>query len=220
MNLRRTNFAGAGATFWSAKTYDAYYRQLCSQAGPFPKRLNSDPPLYRPMGDLGLPTTGRYAARKPRAAARVTGGRPTEINTLTFGAADKPERYKDYAFPDGYTYRQFENGDIAIVASPKTKRVTWLYATEATPAWTAITETIRAERDGKVTRTTLTVLDTVNKLLAPFVPAATPKGRGGVKRVQETAPVVEEPSSTIPWVPLAIGGGVVMIALFLRGGRR
>lgn len=115
-------------------------------------------------------------------------------------------KYRDYAFPDGYTFRQYKEDDsILIVKSPRGAGGQLL--TEDNPktqkAWQAIDQRIREHREGKAqafTRTGLLAVETVLTLLKPAP-------RRERQRREEPLPPVEETS--FPWVPVGIAAAVV-----------
>lgn len=137
--------------------------------------------------------------------------------------------YKDYATSDGYTFRRFDNtDDIHIVKSPISKKETVLSSGNAKTkvAWTSVDALLDAADKG----TKPPPIDPAVLVAAiqggAAVTVATLEAVGGKhkkkkhkkKGQDDGLPVpLPEPASTIPWVPLAIGGAGLLLVFMLMG---
>jgi len=120
------------------------------------------------------------------------------------------QKYKEFTFPDGYTYRQFADGDILIVASPHGGAGTLVTKDGPTAtAWQAITDQIRAKKSGNVQAAAATTLQVAQILTATLTPHQ--KRRRQIPALPPPPP----PGPSIPWVPIGIvaAGAALLLAL-------
>lgn len=118
--------------------------------------------------------------------------------------------YRDYAFEDGYTYRQYSDGSILIVTSPKGGAGTLVTQETHPDAWQAITAQIagqKSARTGQYIQAGTQVLTAVTRAIAP-----------PPRRRRKAAPVVvEAPAASVPWVPIGLAaGGVIALLVLMR----
>ena len=147
------------------------------------------------------------------------------------GAPPK-EKSRDVVDPKDalYAYRQFSNGDIQIIRSPRAsevgKRIT---QASSNTAWTAITArigdwgTFRKEQSALIAKGILTGL-TSSATMATGLPA--PKGKKKKKKAGTVDVSASElPASSegamkyLPWIILG-GGGLVVVAVLLFSGKK
>lgn len=166
---------------------------------------------------FGVPSTAiPRLSRSPRV---VHGGQ--SVTTLGgLGAKEPSTTFRDYPFPDGYTYRQYANGAITIVKSPRSK-VPVVVTKESNPtAWQAITAQIRAYKQGRVLETTQAVLNLVAATTST-VATATKKKKPAQKKVpdDDVETSVEE-APAIPWGMIGVGTLLLLgVAAVARGQR-
>lgn len=143
------------------------------------------------------------------------------------GAWDKGgPRFRDYSFNSGpnagYTYRQFADGDIWIVRSPKSK-LSAIYKVSRTAnpkAWQAITDLIDATKKGR-RQAAIAAAAPVARAVALEILRPPPKKqkRGGVEE-EVPVDVPEEPApSSFPWVPVAGAATLLLVIAAMAGGK-
>lgn len=129
----------------------------------------------------------------------------------------KSKGYKEFTFPDGYTYRQYPDGSILIAASPYGGAGTKVEQSgKYAKAWSAIDAQIRAKKDGNTQKAASTALAVASVLLATL----TPKQRGQRRMPDPDAYIPPPPPAGPPF--LLIGGGIaaVVAVLFVLGRSR
>ena len=146
--------------------------------------------------------------------------------TSPFGATGKARRrrYKDYAFPDGYAYRQYlDDRSILILKSPRGKGGQVL--TPDTRAWIAVDAQLQKARKDKTEADVKTGVQVGTKVLSTVSDVAKAVGRRRRRRKaveveEEPADVPEaEPESEFPWLPV-LGGGLVLVIVVAAGRRK
>jgi hypothetical protein len=175
---------------------------------------------------MGVPSTGVSAPKTavlPPVPAGVQAWLPQGAPGL--GAPEKVV-FHDFAFEDGYAYRQYDNGDVQIIASPKgTPPVAVITKTSNPNAWRAITAAIQAKKSAK-TAQTVAIFATAAAVAATAIIAATAKApekpHRHVRRPLPPRPArLPEVEPPFPWVPVGLGlaalVGVLAIAR-ARGG--
>lgn len=122
------------------------------------------------------------------------------------------QKYREYTFPDGYTYRQFKDGDILIVASPHGGAGTLVTQDGPTSkAWQAITDQIKAKKEGNAQAGIAAGIAVTNILVATLTPRQKRKHR------MVDIPPPPPPTPDIPW--LAIGLGFAGVGTLFALGR-
>ena len=130
-------------------------------------------------------------------------------------------RYRDYTFPDGYTYRQFKDSEksILILKSPAGPGGVVLYPDTPNPkAYRAISDAIAQVRAGRTAK----AIKIGGVAAVTILQALTPKPPRRRRRRPQATPMQEPmapPPSSFPVLPVAIGGGLVVLALVLRPRR-
>jgi len=133
---------------------------------------------------------------------------------------DPSTKYRDWAFPAeppdkvGYTYRQFATGEIQILQSPHGGAGTFVSRDDKTTlkAWQAITNQIKAKKQGNTEAAAGAALQVATILVATLTPQQ--KRR---RKMPEFEPPEPPPGPDIPWVP--IGGVVAVFAIILAVSR-
>lgn len=123
-------------------------------------------------------------------------------------------RYRDYAFSDGYTFRQYADGAILIVRSPRSKGGQLLTADnpQTKRAWQAITDRIKSYRAGRTEAFTRAGLVAVETVLVALQPA--PR-RGKKREAAPPPPQEEEEAPSFPWLGVGIAAAVVAVVAAL-----
>lgn len=169
---------------------------------------------------LGIPSSG---ARWPEA---IEPG--AWIQPLGAASDGRKVAYTDYAFDDGYTYRQFTNGDITILKSPRSKIPVTLPADgdpKQMKAWTAITEQIEERKsEAKITKGTMpkedrdAIIKASGSALSAIIasvgsPAKKHKKKQKKKSGKSGGESGEEETGGpgFPFVPVAVGGAVLLV---------
>jgi hypothetical protein len=130
-------------------------------------------------------------------------------------------KYKDFPFPDGYTYRQWKDGSITILRSPRGGAGTVLYKDTPNPAaWSAISSAIAQVKAGRAANTIKIGGQVAVQLLAiassVAKPRSAPKSRDLAFDTSSPGPaVVAEPFPVVP-VLLGVAG---LVAVLIIGKR-
>lgn len=191
---------------------------------------------FRVMRRFGVPSTGGAWSVNPQKKAWITEIAPVTASAPLdrlppFRGTDEVA-YTEYAFdegtPDAYTYRQFANGDILIVKSPRTTKQTLVKKDDpkTATAWAKINEAIQARKaEAEVTKGVMpkedrdAIIKASGAALATIVTSfAKTKGKHKKKRKKGKGKgrnkggeeVVEEEGG-FPFAPVAIGGGVLLV---------
>jgi hypothetical protein len=149
------------------------------------------------------------------------------IPIASLGATSQP--YRDVpgrspsGAPDGYVYRQYQDGSIVIIRNPKGVTNVRVTSSSNPTAWGAITKQIGAYPSSKLTPEQIALITTsALNATAAALQAVTPR-KAHKKAIKELpAPVeVASPPPSPGWVlPLAVGGGaLVLFYLFTRKER-
>lgn len=173
---------------------------------------------------LGIPSSG---ARWPAA---IEPG--AWIQPLGAASDGRKVAYTDYAFDDGYTYRQFTNGDITILKSPRSTIPVTLPADgdpKQMKAWRAITADIaKRKKEATVTRGTMlkedrdAIIRASGTAVAQIIGSFGPSTKAGAKKKHKKKGKgredddaldqdSEQSTSTFPFVPVAVGGSILLI---------
>lgn len=185
---------------------------------------------YRVMYNrLGAPSSGVWRASRP-------GPWISQLAGSTAGG----EKYTEYAFDDGYTYRQFEDGDILIVKSPRSSVATLVAHDNPSQrkAWTAINDDIQERKsEAAVSKGTMSpeardaIIKASGSALSKIIEAIPAKKRKKHKKKRKDAkggggeqPPADEQAAGFPFLPVAIGGSLLLVvgvvALSAGGGSK
>lgn len=173
---------------------------------------------YRVMrARLGAPSSGVWQAPRPRPW----------ISQLA-GSTSGGEKYTEYAFDDGYTYRQFEDGDILIVKSPRSSVATRIAHDNPAQrtAWTAINNDIQTRKsEAAVSKGAMSpetrdsIILASGSALSKIIESIPAKRKQGKKKKKKSGgrggsskdPGTEQEASGFPFLPVAIGGSVLLV---------
>ena len=135
---------------------------------------------------------------------------------------DPSTKYRDWAFPPeppdkvGYTYRQYANGEIQILQSPKGGVDVFVSQDDKTTAkaWQAITNQIKAKKQGNTEAAAGAALQVASILVATL----TPRQKRQRAMPEYTAPP-PPPGPDIPWVPIGVVAAGLAIILAMSRSR-
>lgn len=154
-------------------------------------------------------------------------GKPVCPDDFYLGALSG-RTYRDWTFPEQtggrYVYRQFETGDVFILETPaKGKLAEPLLVPRKSKAWTAISSAIYARKAGKRQAALNAFTQLANATTAILAASAKPKSGASKAPVVKTEELVEMEiapvsESSVPWIPIAVAGAVVVGALAIFGG--
>jgi hypothetical protein len=139
-----------------------------------------------------------------------------------WGATEKPEKpqkFHDFSFPDGYVFRQYRDGSIYFVESPKGGKGITITAKSHPKEWKSITDAIASIKAGKRADAIRLGTGLVLAILATLTPVEKTRmrhRRAAPPPVEPPPPVVQAPA--IPWVPMGIA--VLIGAVVLKLARR
>lgn len=132
---------------------------------------------------------------------------------------DPSTKYRDWTFPDGYTYRQFATGEIQILQSPHGGAGTFVSRDDKTTlkAWQAITNQIAAKKQGNTEAAAGAALQVASILVATL----TPQQKRRRKMPEQDAPpeLPAQAGTDIPWVPIGVVAAGLAIILAVSRSR-
>lgn len=130
------------------------------------------------------------------------------------GKTSGGKKYRDWRFDDGYTYRQFVDGDVLIVASPKGGAGTLITRGSNPKAWTAITDAIAAQKSGN----RRAAIEAAAQVAAALIATLTPQQRRAkvMDEMPPETPPAAPPPFEFPWLPAGIAVGLVALIAVLR----
>lgn len=128
--------------------------------------------------------------------------------------------YHEYDPGDGYVYRQYKDGSILIVKSPRGGAGTLV--TEDGPtakAWFHINNQIGELKAGRRDKAIQLGLSVVNAAVGAIPKKHKGKHKKMIKqpKMDPVPDVPEEEGTALPWIPIAIGGVVLVGALAMSG---
>ena len=134
--------------------------------------------------------------------------------------AEKPQKFRDFTFPDGYVFRQFTDGSIYFVESPKGGKGLTITAKSHPVPWKSITDAIASIKAGRRAETIRLGAGLVLSILAALRPAE----KRRMKQRRAAPPPADPPPPpppappAVPWVPISIA--VLLGAVVLKLARR
>ena len=144
------------------------------------------------------------------------------MKALATGKTGSGLTYRDIAGSGGYTYRQYEDGTLVILTSPKGGAGTTIYPSN--PAWAAITKeigpypgTVNPKTGQKWTAQDWALIFTTSANAASAaLRESAKKGRKARKAPELPPPPVEAaPAESALPAPVMIAGGVGLAAILL-----
>lgn len=207
--MNRTRFGGTlGSTFL-----------------PYYRRFNSASPARPQLGSTFL-VTMPDAYKRPQGYTLVKGLGATASGGVT---------YEDFTFPDGYSFRQYDDGTITILKSPVSSG--GQQVTKDNPktakAWAEITKDIEDAKIAKAAgkkividpATRDAIIKAVGTGTGKIIRSAgkvTPAKKKSKKKTTAAGQPVEVPveaPSNVPWIPIAVAGaGLLLVFALFSGG--